>query len=100
MKLNVYELLEKYQIWDKVSKSIKKGFDSEAVYNEKWLETKVKSYEGKISTHFHDHGITKDCAHCICLSVILIDSIFKIGRNCYPEVYLEEWKNIVKEKSN
>ena len=44
------ELLEKYnEIWDKVSNTIKKGFDSEPVYSEKYLRTKVKSYEGKIS---------------------------------------------------
>ena len=37
------ELLEKYnKIWKKVSNSIKKGFDSEPVYNEKYLKTKIK----------------------------------------------------------
>ena len=35
------KLLEKYhEIWDKASKSIKKGFDSEPIYNEKYLKTK------------------------------------------------------------
>ena len=32
-----------------------------------------------------------------CLSVILIDSVFKIGNNCYPEMFLEEYKYIVTE---
>ena len=33
------ELLEKYnQIWENASNSIKKGFDSEPVYNEKYLK--------------------------------------------------------------
>ena len=33
------ELLEKYdKIWDKVRKVIKKGFDSEPVYNEKYIK--------------------------------------------------------------
>ena len=40
------------EIWKKVSSSIKKGFDSEPVYNEKYLNTKIKSYEEKIDTHF------------------------------------------------
>ena len=31
------------EIWEKVSKSIKKEFDSERVYNKKYLKTKVKS---------------------------------------------------------
>ena len=45
------ELLEKHNnIWDKVSNTIKKGFDSEPVWNETYLTTKIKSYEGKINT--------------------------------------------------
>ena len=37
------ELLEKYnEIWDKASKVIQKGFDSESVYNEKYLKSKKK----------------------------------------------------------
>ena len=44
------ELLEKYtEIWEKVTNSIKKVFDIEHVYNEKYLKTKIKSYEGKFS---------------------------------------------------
>ena len=40
------KLLEKYhEIWDKVSKVIKKRCDSELVYNEKCLKTVVKSSE-------------------------------------------------------
>ena len=30
--------------------------------------------------------------------MILIDSVFKIGKNCYPKVFLKEFKYIVKEK--
>ena len=38
------DLLEKYNtIWDKVSADIKKEFDSEPVYNKKFLKTKIKS---------------------------------------------------------
>ena len=37
------EWLEKYdKNWVKISNSMKKGFDSEPVYNEKHLKTKVK----------------------------------------------------------
>ena len=86
MKLNIIfdnflikadELLEKYnKIWDKLSNSIKKGFDSELVYNKKYLKTKTKFYEGKINTNFHDDRVPKEGSHCICLLIILIDSIF------------------------
>ena len=40
--------------------------------------------------------IPKEDSHCLCLSIILI--VFKIGKNHYPRVFLEEYKYIVKEK--
>ena len=48
------ELLEKYhEIWGKNKNIIKKEFNSEPVYNEKYLKAKIKSYNGKINTNFH-----------------------------------------------
>ena len=42
-KIKNVALLKKYNgIWKKVSNSIKKVFDSEPVYNEKYLKTKIK----------------------------------------------------------
>ena len=73
------KLLEKYnEIWNKVSNTIKKLFDSEPLYNQKYLKTKVKSYDGKINTNFRNDKMPKEGSHCICLSVILIDSVFKM----------------------
>ena len=38
------ELLKEYnEIWEKVKNSLKKEFDSEPVYNEKYLKAKIKS---------------------------------------------------------
>ena len=46
------EFLEKcYKVWDKFNKVIKKGFDREPVYNDKCLETKIKSYKWKTNTN-------------------------------------------------
>ena len=62
------ELFEKYnEISEKVSNSIKKGFNSEPAENEKYLEIKIKSYEWKLNTHFHDDKISNEVSHCICL---------------------------------
>ena len=67
------ELFEKYnEIWEKVKSSLKIEFDSEPVYNEKYLKAKIKSYNTKINTNFHNSKIPKEYPHCICLSVILI----------------------------
>ena len=66
--------------------------------NEKYLKTKIKSCGGRTDTNFDDDGISKDSSHCISLSLILFGSVFKMGKNYYPEVSLEECKYIVKEQ--
>ena len=63
---------------------MKLNIDSEPVYNKKYLKVKIKSSEGKLSTNFYNDGIPKEVSHCIYLSVILIDSTFKIDKNYYP----------------
>ena len=40
----------------------------------------------------------KEGSHCTCLSVVLIDYVFKLGKSYYHQVCLEECKYIVKEK--
>ena len=45
------ELLEQCNnIWKNVSYSVKKRFDSKAVYDEKYLKIKIKFYEGEIKS--------------------------------------------------
>ena len=93
------ELSKNYnKIWKKVKKAIDTEFDSESVYNEKNLKSKIKSYNGKINTKFHNNEIAKENSQCTCLSVILIDSVFKIDNNYYPQVFLKECKYFVKDK--
>ena len=84
------ELLEKYkEIWEKVKNSIKKYFDSEPVYYEKYLKAKINSYNGKIYTNFYNK-ITKEGS--------LIDSVFRTSKNYYFQVFSEECKYVVKEE--
>ena len=95
------ELLKKLnEMWEKVKNSIKKGFDSKPVYNENYLKAKIKSYNGKINTNFHNNEIPREDSQFICLSVILIDSVLRTGKSYYPEVFSEECKYVVKEKKS
>ena len=61
MKLNFFfikdeEQLEPYnKIRNRVSNSMKKGFDSEPLLNKKYLKTKEKSYYSKINTNLYKH---------------------------------------------
>ena len=62
------------------------------------MRTKIKSYNGKINANFQNNKIPKEDTRFIGLLVISIDSIFRTGKNCYPQVFLEEWKHVFKEK--
>ena len=87
------------EIWEKVSKNIiKKEFDIEPIYNQNFLKTNIKSYKEKINTNFHNNKIPKEGSQFICLSVILINSVFRTGKNYYPQVFLGECKYVIKEK--
>ena len=54
---------------ENVSNIIKKEFGIKPVYNEKYLKTKIKCYNRKINTNFHDNKIPKEDSQCVCLSV-------------------------------
>ena len=82
----------------KVNNRKRKEFDSEPVHNENYLKAKIKSYNGKINTNFHNNIIPKEGSHCICLSVVLIDSVFRTSKNYYTQVFLEKCKHVFKEK--
>ena len=79
------KFLEEYnKIWDKVSNIIDEEFDSKPVYN------------GKIKKNFHNNKVKKEGSQCLCLSVILIDSVYKKEKDYYHQVFSEEGKFFVK----
>ena len=53
------------EIWEEIKNSIQEEFDSESVYNEKYLKAKIKSYNGKINTNFGNNKIPKEGSQCI-----------------------------------
>ena len=92
------ELLKTYKIWRKFKNTIDKTFESDPVYNEKYLKAKIKSYNGKTNTNFYNNKIPKEVSQCMCVLVLLINFVFITGNNYYPHVFSEECKYVVKEK--
>ena len=91
------QLLKNYnKIWEKVEKLMKTDFESKPVYgdDDKYIKTKIKTYEKSIITNFHNKKTPKEKAPCKCLSIIMIDSIIKANRKYYPQPLLEEYKYI------
>ena len=95
------KLIKKYnEIWGKVKNLFKKEFNSEPVYKDKYIKTKIKIYYNKTNTKFYDNKIPENNEYCACLSVILLDSVYvNANKECYPqEEYLEECKFAIKKK--
>ena len=91
------ELLKKYNnVWNKVSDTIKKEFDSESNYNKKILKTEIKTYNYK-ATDFHNKEIPKVGSNYICLALILTDFFLKKDGNYYPQMILKTCKYIEKK---
>ena len=83
------ELLEKRnKTWDKVGNNImKKGFGRELVFSNKYPKAKIKSYNNKVNTVLKETKSTKKGSLCSCLSIIIIDLEFKMGKSHYLQVY-------------
>ena len=91
------QLLKNYnKIWEKVEKLMKIDFESKPVYgdDDKYIKTKIKTYEKSIITNFHNKKTPKEKASCKCLSIIMIDSVIKANKKYYPQTLLEECKYI------
>ena len=90
-------LLIKYKkIWSEMKTVMKrKKFDSDPVFGGRYLKTKIKSCNKKITTNFHGRAPK---LKCLCVSVIVIDSVFKLGKKYYRQTFLEECKYKAKEQ--
>ena len=86
-------VLDKYnEICGVIKKMLKIKFHSEPVYDEKYLKTKVREFDGVIKTNFLGNGVPKENMYYTCIACITIDSVIKMEKKNYPQVYLEECK--------
>ena len=98
--VNDKEILEKYtDIWNKIKSLIKKKLNSELVYNDKYIKTKIKIYNDKVYTNFQHNKIPKDNEYCACLSLIILDSILvNSDKEFYLQIFLEQCKYAMKNE--
>ena len=79
------------KIWKKVTSLMKREFDSEPAYCDKYIKTKIKLYGNIINKNFHGNEIPKENVSCACLSVIF-GSVVRVGKKYYPQAILKECK--------
>ena len=67
------------------------------VYDEKYIKAKVREFNGVIKTNFLGEEIPKENAHYTCIACITIDSVTRMEKKNYAQVYLEECKYKMKK---
>ena len=91
------QLLKNFsKIWEKIEKLMKIDFESKPVYrdDDKYIKTRIKTYEKRLITNFHNKVMPKEKVSCKYLSIIMIDSVIKANKKYYPQTLLEESKYI------
>lgn len=71
---------------------------SKPIYDYKYVKTKVRSFNGVVHTNFRSEKIPKESTIYICLTIITVESVLKMDKKYYPQVYLEQCKYAAKEK--
>ena len=74
-------------------------FDSEPVYGDvdKYIKTKIKTYEDKVNTNFQGEKVPKENASYKCISLIMLDSAIRVNKKYYPQTLLEECKYSIRK---
>ena len=97
-KIKNDDVLNKHnEIWSKVKKILNIKFHSMPVYDEKYIKSKVKEFNGVVKTNFLGDEILKENVYYACITCITIDSVMKMKKMNYPQVYLEESKYKIKK---
>ena len=92
------EVWEKYEdIWNVIKNKLNIKFHSQPIYENKYLKAKVREFDGNIKTNFLGNGLPKENTYYTCIACITIDSVMKMNKKNYLQVYLEECKYKVKK---
>ena len=87
------EVWEKYkEIWNVIKNKLNIKFHSQTIYENKYLKAKVREFDGNIKTNFLSNNLPRENTYHTCIACMTIDSIIKLNKKNYPQVYLEECK--------
>ena len=80
-------------IWSKI-KELLGGIKlySYPIYDDSYIKIKVKTFSEVIETLFDGNEIPNEKVEYACIACISIDSVLKIDRKNYPQVYLKQCK--------
>ena len=92
------DVLDKYnETWGKIKKKLNIKLHSMSVYDEKYIKTKVREFNGVSKINFLGDEVPKENVHYTCIVCITVDSVIRMEKKNYPHVYLEECKCKIKK---
>lgn len=76
--------------WNKFESKLRKKLATEPMKGEsKYMKGQLKTWKKRIKTNFDLQGILFDM-YCNAIAVLKVDSVYKQGKSCSPQVYVEE----------
>ena len=92
------EVWQKYEdIWDVIKNKLAIKFHSQPIYKNKYLKAKVREFNGNFKTNFLSNNVPEENAYYPCIAYITLNSVLKMNKKNYPQIYLEECKYKVKQ---
>ena len=64
-------------------------FYREPIYYEKYIKTKVREFDSVIKTNFWGNKVPKENMRYTCIACVTIDSVVRMNKKYYLQVYLE-----------
>ena len=72
---------EKYEeIWNVLKNKLGIKFNSEPIYENKYLKGKVREFDGDIKTNILSNGLQKENTYYASIACITIDSVLKMNK--------------------
>ena len=80
--IKIYVLVKYDDVWNKTKKILDVKFHIKLAYDEKYIKTKVKIFNGAVNTFFFSHDKTpEESIHCICIATANMVSDMRIDEN-------------------
>ena len=83
---------DKYdKTWDMIKDKLGHKFHSEPVYEYKYINAKVREFNGAIKTNFFDNGMSKENMHYTCIACTTIDSVINTDKKIIHKII---WRSV------
>ena len=87
------EVWQKYEeIWDVIKNKLNIKFQSQPIYENKYLKAKVREFNGNIKTNFLGNNVPEENTYYTCIDCITPDSVLKMNKKTIHKVYLKRCK--------